>query len=332
MYDVKATSVRNTIAANQEMLNNIYAMQEQYKSIGTTRFGAGIAGNGRNYLVPSENIVKMEQYINKIGEGEQLIARLRVGLATMPSVYQASALSIVLALGSLTFAVIDAYKYQSSYLNEEMWIAPNGAYHGDKRWKLALNNIWSIHNYVGEIDSLATDEIHNKPISLLGKASLIKKVLSLKFVDIEDRSELSERQFMLDGVYFIPGELQGAKDPTNSGFLIDSWGVGNVSKNNTVAFATQADRDLFEQACYVFQAKNKDKKVYLFNNYFQNNNDYRWWDDMLIKQRAKTLECLDTINKLNIEMYSGGGNANTTVRINDFYIIQDSGAKQVKYK
>ncbi|QUE31577.1 hypothetical protein [Francisella philomiragia] len=338
IYNNTAATIANNVAILEERLTQAQATEAALAAVDFGKvYGKPITGSQnvlRAFYVSGEKVARAQRIAAGIPELEAALSAARAATPLAANPYTGIAITISVLALSATIAILRNDMLKGAYLYDQLWMAPEGADHGDPGFKKMLTNMWEIQNNTQKIRTAIESDTDHSYVSDLIKPQLIKKAVVFRFVDIESQDLLRVQQFIIDGSFLIPYEF-GGNNRNNNNYLIDSWGVGSVTLDNDGAFATDEDRSKFEQACYVYQSKNPDKKVYIFNNYWQNDDEYKWWDDIVSKKRDSLRECLETINKLNFIFYVGTDHEDETApeqiltSLNNYDVIMDSGKKSV---
>ncbi|AJI56522.1 hypothetical protein LA02_1811 [Francisella philomiragia] len=256
------------------------------------------------------------------------------------------ALELILAAFTIGFAVTDTENH-AAYLDNEIWIGNKDAQNGDSSfYKAFKQNVFLANNTKRQSVELSYKNNNNQWVQWYKNEVLDfwKKTVLLNFTDVVNKNKVYQQQYVLNGLLFIPKELDG-NDRSNGNVLLDSLSVGIANNSIQLKFATETDRKKFDDLCYINNeeniTKNKDIMASIFDNktneYISENktNEYifegylnysDWTNRVLIPHKDQIIKCLNAINHdIKFSMYDIDQEKAFETNLYEFGIIMDSG-------
>ncbi|MEY8729017.1 hypothetical protein [Francisella philomiragia] len=167
----------------------------------------------------------------------------------------------------------------------------------------------------------------------------------LNFTDVVNKNKVYQQQYVLNGLFFIPNELD-VNYRNNGNALLDSLSVGKANSDFQLKFATENDRKKFDDLCYLNNEANenisgnttipsifdnktneyiseKNKNQYIFEGYLDYSN---WTNNVLIPHKDQIIKCLNAVNHdIKFSMYYIDQGKAFETNLYEFGIVMDSG-------
>ncbi|MEY8702385.1 hypothetical protein AB4F11_05170 [Francisella philomiragia] len=230
------------------------------------------------------------------------------------------ALELILAAFTIGFAVTDPANH-AAYLDNEIWIGNKDAQAGDSSfYKAFKQNVFLANNTKEQSVALSYKNNNNQWVKWYENKihDFWKKTIVLNFTDVVNRNMVYQQQYVLNGLFFIPKELDG-NDRHNGNVLIDSLSVGEANSDFQLRFATTIDRRKFDDLCHLHNQTNE----YIFEDYL---NYSDWTNRVLIPHKDQIIECLNALNHdIKFSMYDIAQGKAFETNLYEFGIVMDSG-------